>query len=119
MTHLNNPTTPTGDYFTQRELMQPALKLHLFEEVLTAPNLKRAWTQVRANKGAAGVDGLQIDSFLEWLLLHWKQCERQLRNGHYHPSPVRRVDRYIAPAISAFPSSMTVRLINLMAVNVY
>jgi len=92
MTHLNNSTTPSGDYFPQREPMQPALKLHLFEEVLAASNLKRAWKQVRANKGAAGVDGLQIDSFLEWSLLHWKQCEKQLRNGHYHPSPVRRVE---------------------------
>jgi len=76
---LNNSTTPSGDYFTQREPMQPALKLHLFEEVLAAPNLKRAWKQVRANKGAAGVDGLHIDGFLEWSLLPWKQCERQLQ----------------------------------------
>jgi len=25
MSHLNNPTTPTGDYFVQRAAMQPAL----------------------------------------------------------------------------------------------
>jgi len=65
---------------------------NLFDEVLSALNLKRAWKQVRANKGAAGVDGLRIESFLAWSKLHWKQCEKQLRHGNYHPSPVRRVE---------------------------
>ena len=66
MSHLNNSTTPTGDYVVQRAAMQPALSNHLFDEVMAAPNLKRAWKQVRANKGAAGVDGLQIGDFLDW-----------------------------------------------------
>ncbi|MFT6735480.1 MAG: RNA-directed DNA polymerase, partial [Polaribacter sp.] len=72
MTHLNNSTTPSGDYFVQRADMQPAFNNNLFDEVLAAPNLKRAWKQVRANKGAAGVDGLQIGDFLTWSRLHWK-----------------------------------------------
>ncbi len=92
MTHLYNSTTPTGDYFVQRADMKPALKPDLFNEVLAAPNLKRAWKQVRANKGAAGIDGLQIGDFLTWSKSHWKQCERQLRHGNYRPSPVRRVE---------------------------
>ncbi len=92
MSHLNNSTTPTGDYFAQRADMQPALNNNLFEEVLVATNLKHAWKQVRANKGAPGVDGLRIDDFLAWSKWHWKQCERQLRSGNYHPSPVRRVE---------------------------
>lgn len=92
MTHLNNSTTPSGDYFAQRADMQPAFNNNLFDEVLTAPNLKHAWKQVRANKGAAGVDGLQIGDFLAWSKLHWKQCEKQLRHGNYRPSPVRRVE---------------------------
>lgn len=47
MSHLNNSTTPTGDYVVQRAAMQPALSNHLFDEVMAAPNLKRAWKQVR------------------------------------------------------------------------
>ncbi len=54
--------------------MQVAFNFDLFEQVFTADNLKRAWKQVRANKGAAGIDGLQIDDFIEWSKIHWKQC---------------------------------------------
>ncbi|MBW2187454.1 MAG: group II intron reverse transcriptase/maturase [Deltaproteobacteria bacterium] len=64
----------------------------LFDEVLAAPNLKRAWKQVRSNKGAPGVDGLRIDDFLAWSKSHWKQCDVKLRKGSYRPSPVRRVE---------------------------
>jgi retron-type reverse transcriptase len=47
---------------------------------LTRENLQRALQRVRANKGAAGVDGLDID-----------QTAEQLLRGTYRPSPVRRV----------------------------
>jgi RNA-directed DNA polymerase len=92
MSHLNDITTPTGAYFGQREVMQPAFTDDLFEKVFTADNLKRAWQQVRANKGAAGVDGMKIEEFLEWAKLHWQACKTQLLNGHYRPAPVKRVE---------------------------
>jgi len=92
MSHLNNSTTPTGDYFAQRAEMQPAFNFDLFEQVFAADNLKRAWKRVRANKGAAGIDGLQVGDFLEWSQSHWKQCRFELFNGTYQPRPVRRVE---------------------------
>lgn len=33
----------------------------MLEAALTRENLQRAWKRVKANKGAAGVDGLDID----------------------------------------------------------
>jgi len=92
MFHLHNSTTPTGAYFEQRVDMQPALNFDLFSQVFAASNLKRAWKQVRSNKGAAGVDGLRIDEFIEWAQLHWKQCQLKLFDETYQPSPVRRVE---------------------------
>ena len=92
MSHLNKSTTPTGAYFEQREDMQPAFTDDLFGKVLTADNLKRAWQQVRANKGAPGVDGMKIEEFLDWARLHWHSCKTQLLNGHYRPAPVKRVE---------------------------
>lgn len=65
MSHLNT-RTPTGDDVTQRIDQKPAFSNDLFEQVLHPANLLQAWKQVRANKGAAGVDGMTIDDFPAW-----------------------------------------------------
>ena len=61
--------------------------------VLQPANLQQAWQRVRANKGAAGVDGMTIDEFPAWAKSgKWEQIARALKAGCYHPSPVRRVE---------------------------
>jgi len=64
----------------------------LLEHVLDRDNLNRAWHRVRANKGAAGVDGVTIDAFPDWLRAHWPEIQQAIREGTYTPSPVRRVE---------------------------
>jgi group II intron reverse transcriptase/maturase len=59
--------------------------------VLTRENLQRALKRVRANKGAAGVDGLDIDQTTRQLVTTWPTIREQLLLGTYRPSPVRRV----------------------------
>lgn len=54
-------------------------------------NLQRAWKRVRANKGAAGVDGLDIDQTAVWLRTAWPDIRDRLMAGTYRPQPVRRV----------------------------
>jgi len=63
----------------------------LLQAVLTRENLKRAFKRVRANKGAAGVDGLDIDQTAKQLQATWPVLRGQLLAGTYRPSPVRRV----------------------------
>jgi RNA-directed DNA polymerase len=58
---------------------------------LTRENLQRALKRVRANKGAAGVDGLDIDQTAAHLRTAWPVIREQLLLGTYRPSPVRRV----------------------------
>jgi len=58
---------------------------------LTRENLQRALQRVRANKGAAGVDGLDVDQTAEHLRTAWPIIREQLLRGTYRPSPVRRV----------------------------
>jgi RNA-directed DNA polymerase len=58
---------------------------------LTRENLQRALKRVRANKGAAGVDGLDIDQTVAHLRTAWPAIREQLLSGTYRPSPVRRV----------------------------
>ena len=92
MPHLNT-RTPTGDGVTQRSDSKPVFSNDLFERVLQRGNLSAAWKRVRANKGAAGVDGMTIDEFPEWAKSgHWVRVCSELETGQYKPSPVRRVE---------------------------
>ncbi len=63
----------------------------LLEAALTRENLQRAWRRVKANKGAAGVDGLGIEQTAELLRTRWSQIRQTLLAGQYRPQPVRRV----------------------------
>ena len=92
MTDLNT-RTPPGDDVTQRTDMKPAFSLDLLEQVLNRANLEAAWQHVRANKGAAGIDGMTIDEFPAWARDgHWQLIVNDLESGCYCPSPVRRVE---------------------------
>lgn len=63
----------------------------LLMAALTRENLRQAWKRVKANKGAAGVDGLDIDQTARHLMTAWPLIRGQLLRGTYRPSPVRRV----------------------------
>ncbi len=63
----------------------------LLEAALTRENLQRAWKRVKANKGAAGVDGLDIEQTARMLQTKWPQIRQALLAGRYRPEPVRRV----------------------------
>jgi len=63
----------------------------LLSAVLARENMQQAWKRVRANKGAAGIDGLGIDETAKRLVLEWPAIREQLLRGTYRPQPVRRV----------------------------
>ena len=89
---LYDNSTPLGDNIAQRNFRQPAFNHDLFSEVISNHNMARAWKQVKANKGAAGVDGVEIDQFQQWARKHLPQCKQALIDGTYRPLPVRRVE---------------------------
>ena len=92
MTDLNT-RMPPGNDVAQRTAMKPAFSNDLLDAVLQRANLQQAWKQVRANKGAAGVDGMTIDDFPAWVKAgHWHVVEQWIRSGDYQPAPVRRVE---------------------------
>lgn len=63
----------------------------LLMAALTRENLRQVWKRVKANKGAAGVDGLDIEQTTRHLVTAWPGIREQLLRGTYRPSPVRRV----------------------------
>ena len=84
---------PSGSDVTQRSNKQPAFSVNLLEQILQASNILQAWKRVRANKGAAGVDGMTIDEFPDWAKAgNWKRIASQLHDETYQPTAVKRVE---------------------------
>jgi RNA-directed DNA polymerase len=84
---------PTGSDVTQRIDEQPAFSADLLGLALQSANILVAWKRVRANKGAAGIDGMSIDDFPAWANEgNWKRIMSELRSGQYQPAPIRRVE---------------------------
>ena len=66
------------------------LEADLMQQVLARENLRRAWEQVRANRGAPGIDGMTVKELNGHLLQHWPKIHGKLMAGTYVPSPGRR-----------------------------
>jgi RNA-directed DNA polymerase len=64
----------------------------LLDRILSAENLNQAYKQVKRNKGAGGIDGMQVDELLPFLKEHKNELLQSLRDGKYRPKPVRRVE---------------------------
>jgi RNA-directed DNA polymerase len=70
----------------------PADTERLMEEVCERENCQQALRRVKANKGAPGVDGMNVRGLAEHLKQHWPAIREQLLSGTYQPQPVRRVE---------------------------
>jgi RNA-directed DNA polymerase len=62
------------------------------EAVVERGNLMLAYERVVQNKGAAGVDRIEVADFKDHLKRHWPAIKAKLLTGKYIPQPVRRVD---------------------------
>jgi RNA-directed DNA polymerase len=64
----------------------------LIEKMLERGNLLKALQAVERNRGAAGVDGMEVAQLRAYLREHWSTVKEQILKGEYQPRPVRRVD---------------------------
>ena len=64
----------------------------LMERILARGNLNKAFMQVKRNKGAGGIDGMQVDELLPYLKGNREELLQSLWDGTYRPKPVRRVE---------------------------
>ena len=64
----------------------------LLEKILSPANLNAAYKQVMRNKGAAGIDRMDCDRLLGYLLEHKDALTESIRQRTYRPNPVRRVE---------------------------
>ena len=82
-----------------------ALNDDLLEQVLAVDNLNAAWKAVKANRGAAGIDGIGIDETAAHVRRHWNSIKAKLLAGTYKPALVavaaaiwRWIRRWYSPA---------------------
>ena len=67
-------------------------KFHsLIDKVWNFRNLNEAWTRVKQNKGAGGVDRVSIEAFEANLEQNLNEIQRLLKQDRYMPNPVKRV----------------------------
>lgn len=66
------------------------------ERLFSPASLRRAWVQVRRNGSSPGVDGVSVADFASNLDAGLEALRRDILNGSYRPSPVRRF--YVAKA---------------------
>jgi hypothetical protein len=66
-------------------------KEDLLERILSPSNMNLAYKRVLSNGGRGGIDKLETEDLLPYLLLHKDALESSLLAGHYCPNPVRRV----------------------------
>lgn len=64
----------------------------LIDKVVRPATLEVAWQRVARNHGAAGVDGQSVDRFRRQSERYLLELTTALKDGSYHPSPVRRVE---------------------------
>lgn len=64
----------------------------LLEYILSPSNLNLAYKRVKQNKGAGGVDKMEVESLKDYLVRNKEYLILSIQGGRYRPNPVRRVE---------------------------
>ena len=67
-----------------------AMSEDIITKILDRNNLNEAFKNVKANKGARGIDELSIEETAQYIRENKKTIVWQLYNRKYQPQPVRR-----------------------------
>lgn len=69
-----------------------ALAENLMQEILNHDNIRRAYKQVKQNKGVAGIDQMAVEKFASWYVQEGDSLLKQLYAGTYQPQGVKQVE---------------------------
>jgi RNA-directed DNA polymerase len=64
----------------------------MLEFILSPTNLNTAYLRVKGNKGAGGVDKMEVESLKDYLVENKESLIEARERGKYRPNPVRRVE---------------------------
>jgi RNA-directed DNA polymerase len=90
--HLTRTVNPNGGVVYGRVVEEQFSDDQLLERIVSTENIKLSWKQVRANKGAPGIDGITVEDFPLTFRECWPEIRSAILEGTYIPSPVQRVE---------------------------
>lgn len=64
----------------------------LLEQIVSPANLNAAYKRVKQNKGAGGIDEMEVESVKDYLVQNKEALIAAILDGSYRPNPVRRVE---------------------------
>lgn len=83
----------TSSRITENNIINTNLQTEgLLEKILDRDNMNKAYKKVKSNKGAGGIDRMEVDELLQYLRENGQHLIQEIKDGKYHPNPVRRVE---------------------------
>jgi hypothetical protein len=68
----------------------PTQNMEMMERIVAPSNVREAYRRVKRNDGCPGVDEMTVEELATHLHKHWQQIRKDLLDGTYKPSPVKR-----------------------------
>jgi len=87
-----NAAKSGGQQIAEASIRDESLTKYLMEKICEPSNLNRAYKRVKANKGAAGVDGMTVDKLSAWIAEHKESLIESLLTGSYQPQFVLGIE---------------------------
>lgn len=91
-TEGNVEVPSVSDVSSKEEIDTKTVTNELLEKIISKDNMNIAFKRVKTNKGASGIDNMQIDELLQYLKENGEQIKEDIRKGRYNPKAVRRVE---------------------------
>jgi RNA-directed DNA polymerase len=80
-------------WMTEKEVTSNNLSEYgLMEFILSPKNLNESYLRVLRNKGAGGIDKMEVESLRDYLVEHKDELITSILQGKYRPQAVRRVE---------------------------
>jgi len=77
---------------TENNLNNTSGEIRLLEEIVSAENMNRAYQEVKRNKGAGEIDGMEVKELYDYLKETGDELRKAILAGKYKSNPVRRVE---------------------------
>ena len=86
-----NVGVQTFMWITETDCTEGQVDIGLLEQIVSPPNLNKAYRQVVSNQGSSGVDKMTVDELKSYLIANKSVLISSILAGKYRPHPTLRV----------------------------